>query len=256
MVTSTPIVNWNIGWASPRSPRGKEILRRIKKLNPEIACLTEAKPDFLEGWSGDIICSNRNYSGNRSEGHKVLLWSKNSWEQKDTQDNAELPKGRFVSGITKTSIGELAVIGVCIPYSASRTQKYVPEEEKCKYWQEHKSFLTYLKDIIKQKIEQHNRLIMIGDFNQPINTPIYIKNILTKTLDPYLRIVTGDLKQQCQIKYKGECKLKNKSNIDHVAISNQLSFQKCCIIDEPNQKLLSANHFEIFVDLINQDSAL
>ena len=38
----------------------------------------------------------------------------------DDVGHASLPPGRFVSGVTQTSVGEVTVIGVCIPYSGSR----------------------------------------------------------------------------------------------------------------------------------------
>ena len=38
------------------------------------------------------------------------------WERVDDLGVDSLPPGRFVSGVTRTSLGELTVVGVCIPW--------------------------------------------------------------------------------------------------------------------------------------------
>jgi hypothetical protein len=70
------IVNWNIEWASPRSPREKNFPNRIFDFNPEVICLTEANLDFpLE--PGYIISSEEDYGYRIVPGRrKVVLWSK------------------------------------------------------------------------------------------------------------------------------------------------------------------------------------
>ena len=42
------LVNWNVEWAMPCSRKGKEILRRVREHDPEVACLTEAPVDLMD----------------------------------------------------------------------------------------------------------------------------------------------------------------------------------------------------------------
>ena len=37
---SLRLVNWNVEWAKPESPRGAEVLRRVHGHVPEFVCLT------------------------------------------------------------------------------------------------------------------------------------------------------------------------------------------------------------------------
>ena len=51
-----------------------------------------------------------------------MLWSREPWNQVDDNGNDSMPPGRFVSGVTQTSVGEVTVIGICIPWFGSRTE--------------------------------------------------------------------------------------------------------------------------------------
>ena len=53
---------------------------------------------------------------------KVLLWSREPWNQIDDMGTDSMPPGRFVLGVTQTSVSEVAVIGICIPWFGSRTE--------------------------------------------------------------------------------------------------------------------------------------
>ena len=51
-----------------------------------------------------------------------MLWSRDPWDQVDDVGTDFMPPGWFVSGVTQTSVGEVAVIGICIPWFGSRTE--------------------------------------------------------------------------------------------------------------------------------------
>ena len=105
------LVNWNVEWATPRSRRTPEILSRIGRHAPEVICLTETHERLLSG-DGYTICSQADYGYGRREGRrKVLLWSLQPWEQVDDVGIDSLPPGRFVSGVTQTSVGRITVTG-------------------------------------------------------------------------------------------------------------------------------------------------
>ena len=243
------IANWNIDWPSPSSSRGSEILKRLKQLDPEIICLTEVRSDFAKflskHWSDNIIYSSaRRWRSNwpsGMKGYKVLLCSKKPW--KSPLGSGQLPEERFIGGTTRTSIGELAVAGVCIPYSFSRRQ------EGYDLWQDHEIFLTGLKEVLRQEIKRHKRLAVIGDFNQwliecdyyrKVHRPEHIKKALHDALGPELKILTGHLKDIS----------KDRANLDHVAINNQISAIRSGMIDNVyKDKELSKNHFGVYVEL-------
>ena len=46
------LVNWNVEWAGPKSPRTAEILSRIDSHDSEIICLTESHKELLVGAVG------------------------------------------------------------------------------------------------------------------------------------------------------------------------------------------------------------
>lgn len=70
------LVKWNVEWATPRSRRSAEILRRIELHDPEIVCLTETDIGVLSG-DGHVVSSREDYGYRTRKGRrKVLLWSK------------------------------------------------------------------------------------------------------------------------------------------------------------------------------------
>ena len=103
------LVNWNVEWATPRSSRRAEILRRIQGHDPEIVCLTETHTGLLSQ-DGHAICSQPDYGYPLKDGRrKVMLWSREPWDQIDDVGIDSMPPGRFVSGVTQTSVGEIMV---------------------------------------------------------------------------------------------------------------------------------------------------
>ena len=169
---SLRLVNWNVEWATPRSRRSTEILSRIGEHAPEVICLTEAHTGLLSR-DGHTICSQSDHGYPTKEGRrKVLLWSREPWEQADDVGIDSMPPGRFVSGVTLTSVGEATVVGVCIPWFGSRTEARRKLECKMR-WEDHGQYLDGLAEVLERAPAK--RLIVMGDFNQRIrqggNTP-------------------------------------------------------------------------------------
>ena len=162
---SLRLVNWNVEWATPRSPRAPEILRRIDHHNAEVVCLTETHPRLLSG-EGHAICSQADSGYGLGEGRrKVVLWSMQPWERIDDVGDGSLPPGRFVSGVTRTSLGEVTVVGVCIPWFGSRTEARRGAKRKQR-WEDHEKYLAGLTNVLGRVSTR--RLIVMGDFNQII----------------------------------------------------------------------------------------
>ena len=141
------LVNWNVEWATPRSPRRAEILRRIQRHDPEVVCLTETHTGLLSQ-DGHTICSQPDYGYPIKDGRrKVMLWSREPWDQVDDVGIDSMPPGRFVSGVTQTSVGEIMVLGICIPWFGSRTEARRTSECK-KRWEDHEQYLAGLTKVL------------------------------------------------------------------------------------------------------------
>ena len=161
------LVNWNVGWATPRSREWKRdgILGRISSHNPDVICLTETDIGLLSKDQGIIYpqidrVSERQGRKNR---RKVLLWSKKPWSQIDYMGHGSLLPGRFASGVTETSLGEVTIVGICIPYGMSRVRD---SEVKRAPWQDHEEYLDTLKGVLDKihKRSSGERLIVMGDY--------------------------------------------------------------------------------------------
>ena len=138
------LLNWNVEWAAPKW-KAAELQRRIDQQVADIICLTETDTARLAlPQDGHSICAQADYGQPFRRGQegrrKVLLWSKEPWDPVDDVGLASLPPGRFVSGVTRTDLGEVAVIGVCIPWSRSR----VNQTWNRKMWQDHEEYLDGL----------------------------------------------------------------------------------------------------------------
>ena len=100
---SITVVNWNVEWATPGSwSRRDEILSRIDREAPDIVCLTESDIRLLAGMPGHTIHSQPDGVKGIDNRRKVLLWSREPWEQVDDFGSDSMPPGRFVSGVTRT----------------------------------------------------------------------------------------------------------------------------------------------------------
>jgi hypothetical protein len=70
---------WNIGWLRRKSPRGCS----LRQILDEHFCITEGRTDFLD--PAYTITSDAEYGYPLKPGRrKVLLWSRNPWNNVDT----------------------------------------------------------------------------------------------------------------------------------------------------------------------------
>ena len=117
------LLNWNVEWAAAKW-KADEMQRRIAQHAADIICLTETDTARLSLTGGHSICAQDNWGQPCKKGQegrrKVLLWSKAPWKAVADAGHESLPPGLFVSGVTQTGVGEVTVIGVCIPWSRSR----------------------------------------------------------------------------------------------------------------------------------------
>lgn len=233
---SLRLVNWNVEWATPRSRRTPEILRRIDRHKPEVVCLTEAHPELLPG-EGYTICSQADSGyGIRKGRRKVVLWSMQPWDRVDDLGDDSLPPGRFVSGVTRTSLGEVTVIGVCIPWFGSRTDARRGRNAK-RRWEDHERYLSGLADVLGRKSAQ--RLVVMGDFNQMIGPVsragrLRFRQLALKGAFPArMTIATSAIGHE------------GRGSIDHIALSDDLVAESLGVISNVHGERRLSDHFGV-----------
>ena len=213
------LVNWNVEWTAPRSKRTPEILNRINVHSPDIVCLTETHTGLLSP-DGHVICSQPNYGyGIEENRRKVMLWSREPWERIDDLGHKSMPPGRYVSGVTRSPVGEVAVIGICIPWHASRTQAQRGPDRK-RWWEDHELYLECLSELLQGV--QDRPLIVVGDFNQRIGqgrfVPVNLQSALQNAIPSHMTIATSALGHE-----GSRC-------IDHIALSDGLAAESMSVI--------------------------
>lgn len=235
---SLNIINWNVEWATPRSARTPEIRRRIDLHSPEIVCLTETHTELLTQ-DGYTICSGADAGYSiREERRKVLLWSREPWQQVDDVGSDLLTPGRFVCGVTQTSLGEITVMGICIPWSGSRTEARRGAQRK-RRWQDHEQYIAALCDHLRQAPSE--RLIIMGDFNQRIgqygSTPLKLRAALRSAFPPRMTIATA------AIGFQG------RRTIDHIVLTEDLAAESLSTISNVHGERRLSDHFGIAATL-------
>ena len=232
------LLNWNVEWAAAKW-KAAELQRRIAQHAADIVCLTETDTARLTLTGGHSICAQANWGQPCKKGQegrrKVLLWSGECWKAVDAVGHVSLPPGRFVSGVTQTSVGEVTVIGVCIPYSGSR----VGPPWNRKMWQDHQEYLAGLAGLLKRA--PRTRLVVVGDFNQRIGqrsaTPLRSRAALQSALGPNLLIATAGLGFQ------------GRRTIDHIALSEDLVAESLGVISNVHQDGDLSDHFGVVAEL-------
>ena len=175
---------------------------------------------------------------------KVLLWSKEPWKQVGDLGSEALPPGRFVSGTTRTSLGEVTVVGVCIPWPGSRTEKRQGLGRK-ERWEDHEQYLCHLEAVLQDMLidTKGKRLMVMGDFNQVIgpgrglHAPDRLRSMLKKAFPPGMRIVTSELEFQ------------GRGAIDHIALSEGLAVESIDAISDRYGSAKLSDHFGVVASL-------
>ena len=230
-------ITWNVQWATPRSRRTPEILSRIDRHAPEVVCLTETHSGLLPMLSrgGHAICSQPDYGYPIKEcRRKVALWSRQPWDQIDAVGIDSMPPGRFVSGVTQTSLGAVTVIGVCIPWFGSRTEARRKSERK-KRWEDHEQYLACLTEILGDY--SPNRMMVMGDFNQIVGPGSRARRELQLALQdafsPKMTIATAELT------------FRGRGSIDHIALSKDLTSESVDVISNIHDGGKLSDHFGV-----------
>ena len=213
------LVNWNVQWATPRSRRTPEIRKRIDLHDPDVICLTETAEELLSP-DGYPICSQPDYGYPLTKNRrKVMLWSRYPWERVDDLGHESMPPGRYVSGVTQTPVGEVTVIGTCVPWHGSRIEARRGAVQK-RRWEDHARYLDGLSELLKEL--QDRPLIVTGDFNQRIGqgkfVPKYLRSALEDAMPEHVTIATSALGHR------------GRRCIDHLALSEEFAAESLSVI--------------------------
>jgi endonuclease/exonuclease/phosphatase family metal-dependent hydrolase len=204
------LLNWNIEWANKHSRRGKRITEIIATFEPDVICLTEATQGIIST-RGYVIEAETDYGyPNDGKRRKVMLWSKEPWQQVDTIGSPDLPGGRFVSGVT---FG-VRFAGICIPWFDAHVNTGRKDRLR---WQDHRVYIQFLKPTVDIYLQHEFPVCITGDFNQRIprqRQPEDIYDLLQATFAPGYVLRTGGIKDE-----------EGHLLIDHIAISGGLSLE-------------------------------
>lgn len=231
---SLTVLTWNVEWATPGSWRTTEILRCIDDFAPEVVCLTESGNTLLDG-SGFTISAAEDYGYPIKPGRrKVLLWSRQPWTQVEDLSAEPWTIGRYISGVTQTSLGEVRVIGACIPWWGCRTEARRGPDRRAR-WQDHKEYIAGLTELLRGI--DARRLVVMGDFNQVIGqgarAPVPLRTALHAAFHPRIPIATAD------VVFEG------RKSIDHIALSPDLRPESLDVIGNYRDGRRLSDHFGV-----------
>ncbi|MHB9470835.1 endonuclease/exonuclease/phosphatase family protein [Mesorhizobium sp. W050] len=233
-MATASFANWNIQRQPPNKPQARMMIERIAALSPDVVCLTEAFEGSTKDLGGfEISVRGVLWSQELALERKVVLWSREPWVDADLSGNEAVQSGGFVSAVTTTALGEVRVVGVCVPYHLASP---VDVASKCPAWSQQIKYLMGLKSKISSR-PQTMPMILMGDFNQ------YVPRIWgSKAASSALIEAICDL----SICTSGQVKELNRPTIDHIALSPELFATSVIGVDEHDEtgKKLS-DHFGV-----------
>jgi len=216
---------WNAEWATPTTKTGPRIAAIIEQFEPDIFVLTEGCADLLPK-SGYVVDGGTNWGYERRDerNRKVLMWSKNHWRDVDQVGSRELPPGRFVSGTTQTVLGEVKIVGVCIPWQSAHTTSGLKNR---KAWEDHETYLMHLAPLIAP---EGIPLIVAGDFNQRIPKGRQPNHIYEQLIETFKNLSVGT------------AQINEPPLIDHITHSQNLRVDNISIIPDTDQYGTLSDH--------------
>lgn len=231
------IVTWNVQWANPKTDRGQACIDRLREVDPDVVCLTEAFENSLHALGGYSQSSDPDYGYPLKPGRrKVVIWSRWPLAETDSVGSAELPTGRFVSGAITQPL-QLSMLGVCIPWRDAHVNSGKRNRQA---WENHSRYLSGLNEV-ETFANDTRPTIVFGDFNQRISGKYARKDVheqLKQTFQ-HFEIPTADLFDS-----------DGKSAIDHIAIRNLGQVTDAGVIsrfDENSSRL--SDHFGVWCNV-------
>lgn len=153
---------WNTQWHRLGSPKGRLLRAALDEVAADVICLPEAQHDFLSDTHHGIWSDPDHGYPVQPDRSKVTLWSRWPWRDVDAIGDVQFPPGRYIAGTTSTPLGELRVIGLCIPWRNAHVTHGARNRAP---WEDHRAYLQVLSRVLSREQRQVPVLLM-GDFNQ------------------------------------------------------------------------------------------
>jgi exonuclease III len=227
---------WNVQWKTVASSHGRTMSEILNSYDPDIVCVTEGHTDQMLGdWHACPSEADHGYRPLIEGRRKVVLFSRNPWRDIDPVGNAQLPPGRFISAVTKTPLGALRCIGVCIPWADAHVSTGTKNKMR---WEDHKNYLRALHPVVEKLPED---AIIVGDFNQRIprgSNPQDTSELLMESLGEQFSIVTcGKIPDEAE------------QSIDHLACRSNLAVKTIRGLPKIQNNVNLSDHFGLIVEL-------
>ena len=201
-------LTWNIEWATARSAKGKRIKELVEEVDPDVLCFTEATLGMVPA-NGHLIESNPDYGyPNPGDRRKVILWSKQPWQEVDAVGSESLPGGRFISGI----IRGIRFVGVCIPWFDAHVRTGRKDRTR---WEDHLRYIDAFSPLAKAYCDGALPVCVTGDFNQRIprsRQPLEVAQRLMDIFDSRWEFATAGISDD-----------KGHQLIDHITTCGQIT---------------------------------
>jgi endonuclease/exonuclease/phosphatase family metal-dependent hydrolase len=134
----------------------------------DVMVLTEFRTDLAEKLDGHVVTGGDDWGYTHPPGrHKVMLRSRTPWRDVDTVGDNRLPPGRIVAATTTTTLGDIRVVGVCVPWRAAHVRD---GQRNRQLWEEHLAFLDALPAVLEVQ-RPLGRVVLAGDLNQALPDP-------------------------------------------------------------------------------------
>jgi len=176
---------------------------------------------------------------NGADKRKVILWSKSPFTEIDIVGDADMPTGRFVTGVA----GGIRFIGVCIPWYDAHVHHGKKDKRQ---WEDHWTFCAGLVRILSRASSQSLPVCILGDFNQRIpraSQPMHVYDALMQAIPPTLKIITDGIMDE-----DGE------QLIDHIAVSQGLTASTPQIVSRYSSDGTElSDHVGVFTHIENTD---
>lgn len=232
---------WNLARKRPVTPSALPGIRYLLSLDADIMVLTEARAGHLgEGFHhADGGATGVAYFG--EDERKVVIASR--WPLRDVSTELDVPTpGRIVSALAEVPDGPVRVIGVCIPWFASRVRS-----GEAKNWEDHVHFLEKLGPVLAEAVEAAEPVVVAGDFNQRIpcsRQPAGVARLLEEVFEP-LQIPTSGVRPGtgCQL-------------IDHVVCSRSLQVKRVTEWKGELEGTRVSDHDGVMVEMEKGESGL
>lgn len=200
---------WNLQRKRPTSPNGSRAVDHLRSVSADIAILTEGWVDNLGGDFHHADAGPTGIAHLRDGERKVVVASR--WPIRGVRTDLDVPTlGRFLSATVETPAGPLNVIGLCIPWAASRVMS-----GEAKNWEDHRTFLRALTPVLHEAAQ--SPCLVAGDFNQRIPRSRQPRDVAELLRDAF---------KDFSIPTAGEQPETGRMLIDHIALSPDLKFRE------------------------------